>query len=162
VTERLADAADILELDAERRLRPDRRQLSWRTFVRGSITPRRRGHRRDQDHESLIDWHEPHLLFLAITICLLSVTDAFLTLTLIGKGAHEVNPVMAWLLDEAPRLFAGIKMALTGSGIVILVALGRARLFRIIRISNIIHWCMLGYIGLIVYEAWLIAQIPVI
>lgn len=161
MVERAFEAGGVAGLGIDRRYGADRRSLSWRTFVRGSITPRRRGNRRHADHEGLIDWHEPHLLFLAITILLLSVTDAFLTLKLISAGGQEVNPVMAYLLEEAPQLFAGIKMTLTGGGIVILVALGRARFLRIIRISNIIHWCMLGYVALIAYEAWLISQIPV-
>jgi hypothetical protein len=33
------------------------------------------------------------------------------------------------------------------------------RMLRIIRISNIIHWCMLGYVVLIVYEAWLLQKV---
>jgi hypothetical protein len=142
----------------ERRRQLDRRTLSWRTFIQGSITPRRRGNRRGHEFEALVDWHEPHLLFLAIMILLLSVTDAFLTLTLIAQGAEEANPVMAFLLDRMPRLFAFVKIALTGIGIVVLVALARARVFRVIRIANIIHWCMLGYVLLIVYEAWLLRE----
>jgi hypothetical protein len=138
----------------------DRRTLTWRTFIQGSVNPRRRGHRRGHESDCLVDWHEPHLLFLAIVILLLSVTDAFLTLTLLARGASEVNPVMAYLLEEAPRLFATVKMALTGSGIVVLVALARARVFRIIRISNVIHWFLIIYLALIGYEAWLL-KLPV-
>jgi hypothetical protein len=128
--------------------------------VHGSFTPRRRSHRRHDEADALVDWHEPHLLFLAIVILLLSVTDAFLTLTLMARGASEANPIMAYLLDQTPRLFATAKMALTGAGIVVLVALARARVFRVIRISNIMHWCLVGYLALIVYEAWLL-RVPV-
>jgi hypothetical protein len=140
-------------------MRVDRRSLSLRTFLQGSLTPRRRGNRRGSEFEGLLDWHEPHLMYLAVTILMLSVTDAFLTLKLIGKGAHEVNPVMNYLLMQTPTLFATIKMALTGGGIVVLVALARARIFRIIRISKIIHWCLIGYVALITYEAWLLSLI---
>ena len=147
--------------DNNRRLTYDRRKLSWRTFLQGSINPRRRANRRGNDSECLLDWHEPHLFFLAIMILLLSVTDAFLTLRLISVGATEANPVMAYLLEMTPRAFAAVKMGLTGAGIVVLVALARARVFRVIRISNIIHWCMLGYVALIAYEAWLMSKVPV-
>jgi hypothetical protein len=41
-------------LPPERRNDADRRSLSWRTFIHGSITPRRRGHRRIGEHESLV------------------------------------------------------------------------------------------------------------
>jgi hypothetical protein len=150
---------DALTLPPERRTRVDRRRLSFRTFLQGSMTPRRRGNRRGGEFDGLLDWHEPHLMYLAVIILMLSVTDAFLTLNLIGKGAQEANPVMDFLLSQTPTLFATIKMALTGGGIVVLVALARARVFRIIRISRIIHWCLVGYVVLIGYEAWLLSQI---
>jgi hypothetical protein len=152
-------AAGPIALAAERRIAADRRYLSWRTFLHGSITPRRRSNRRGHEHEGLLDWHEPHLLFLAIVILLLSVSDAFLTLQLIAGGAQEANPVMALLLERMPKMFVIVKMALTGAGIVVLVALARARIFRVIRISNIIHWCMLGYVALIIYEGILFRHI---
>lgn len=146
--------------EAERRYSIDRRSLSLRTFFQGSLTPRRRDNRRGHEFEGLLDWHEPHLMFLAVMILLLSITDAFLTLTLISVGAEEANPVMAYLLMRTPTLFATVKMALTGAGIVVLVALSRATVFRVIRISNIIHWCMIGYVLLIAYEAWLLSLVP--
>jgi hypothetical protein len=143
--------------EIERRRAPDRRRLSWRTFLQGSLTPRRRIGRRGVEIHGLIDWHEPHLLFLSIMILLLSVTDAFLTLTLIARGAQEANPFMAMILNNYPELFAAVKMSLTGAGIVVLVALARARVFRVVRISVIIHWFMLGYVALIGYESWLLS-----
>jgi hypothetical protein len=144
---------------AERRERHDRRRTTWRTFVQGSLTPRRRNHRRTGEGEMLVDWHEPHLLFLAIMILLLSVVDALLTLNLMHLGAEEANPVMAFLINDKPRIFALVKMSLTGAGIVVLVALARARFFRIIRISIIMHWCLLAYVGLIAYEAWMLQTV---
>jgi len=140
----------------ERRRRGDRRSVSWRTFVQGSLTPRRRGGRRDDEAEALVDWHEPHLMFLAVAILLLSTADAFLTITLIARGAEEANPLLAFVLEHYPRAFASVKMALTSLGVVVLVAASRARVFRVIRISAVIHWCMLGYVALIFYEAWLL------
>lgn len=154
--EQSARAAEAGRSGRERRRGADRRRLSWSTFVRGALSPRRRGNRRGHESQSLVDWHEPHLLILSIAILLLSVTDAFLTLTLMTYGAEEANPMLAYLLREFPRAFAGAKMAMTGVGVVILVALARARVFRVIRVSMIMHWCLLGYLGLIVYEWWLL------
>ena len=159
MTSESIDTAGRLPPARERRRANDRRALSWRTFLFGSLTPRRRGNRRGESSEGLLDWYEPHLLFLAITILLMSVTDAFLTLQLIDLGASEANPIMAFLLDRTPQLFVTAKMLLTGVGIVVLVALARARVFRVIRISIIIHWCMLGYVALLAYEAWLLRQL---
>ena len=152
------ESVDGIACEPDRRRRLDRRSLSLRTFLRSSLTPQRRDNRRGTEIEGLLDWHEPHLMFLAIMILLLSVTDAFLTLNLIASGAEEANPIMAFLLERTPTLFATLKMALTGAGTVVLVALARARVFRVIRISNIIHWCMIGYVFLIGYEAWLLTK----
>lgn len=144
----------------ERRSGYDRRRPSVRAFLRGGLTPRRRsGGRRDGDRCWLADWHEPHLLFLAVAILLLSVTDAFLTLTLLEVGAYEANPVMHAVLARQPQLFAAVKMALTGAGVLVLVVCARATVFRVLRVSAVIHWCLFGYAALIAYECWLLREI---
>ena len=107
----------------------------------------------------LVDWHEPHLLLLSLMILLLSITDAFLTLTLLTHGATEANPLLAYILVSAPELFAGTKLALTGVSILVLVALARARVFRVIRVSAIMHTSLLVYVALICYEWWLLEGI---
>ena len=153
-----ADGIPAQGLDGDfvnRRQTPDRRRTTWRTFIQGSLTPRRRVSRRGDESQSLIDWHEPHLLFLSVVILLLSVTDAFLTLTLIARGATEANPFLAFVLEQYPQAFAIVKMTLTGLGVVCLVALARLKVFRVIRVSMLIHWCMLAYVVLIFYEAWM-------
>ena len=144
--------------EADRRLGADRRKLRLWTFVQGGVTPRRRGGRRANDDHVFVDWHEPHLMFLALTILLLSVADAFLTLTLMTQGAQEANPVLAYLLLEYPGLFGIVKMGLTAAGVFVLVALSRATVFRIIRVSTIIHWFLIGYVVLIAYEWWLLKE----
>lgn len=143
----------------ERRDGYDRRRTTWRTFVRGAIHPRRRSARRAGERTGLVDWHEPHLLALSMTIVLLSVVDAFLTLTLIMHGATEANPVMAVLLRDFPELFAATKMGLTGGGVIVLVALARARVFRLMKVGTLLHWFLVAYIVLIGYEWWLLRSI---
>lgn len=140
---------------ADRRSGYDRRTVSVRTFFQGGLTPRRRGGRRAGD-VVLLDWHEPHLLFMAVAILLLSTADALLTLTLLANGAAEINPVMNYLLVSQPQLFAAVKMMLTGLGVLILVACARATVFRIVRVSSIMRAFLLGYALLIGYECWLL------
>ena len=140
----------------DRRQAADRRRLTLRTFIQGGLTPRRRGGRRVHEQDALIDWHEPHLLFLALTILLLSVADAFFTLTLMTVGANEANPVLAFVLEQHPKLFAALKMSLTGGGILVLVAVARARVFRLVRVGTVMHWLLLAYVALIGYEWWLL------
>lgn len=145
-------------LVAERRRGYDRRRLTLRSFIQGGFTPRRRTSRRHEESHAVLDWHEPHLLFLSIMILLLSVTDAFLTLTLLMHGAEEANPILAFVLEEMPEFFAVIKMLFTGIGVLVLVAMARATVFRIIRVSMVMHWCFAAYLLLIAYEWWLLQQ----
>ncbi len=84
----------------ERRERSDRRRRVWWSVVYGSFRPRRRRppRRLDDSRYQAVDWHAAHLLAVAIGILLLSVADAFMTVTLLSGGAVEVNPVMAALI----------------------------------------------------------------
>jgi len=155
-TNRDAAGADLL-VSVERRHRgPERRHLTLHSFLKGGISPRRRGGRRADEQHLPIDWHEPYLLFLSMMILLLSVADAFLTITLIMAGAQEVNPLLAFVLDEHPELFAVLKMGLTGSGVLVLVAVARARLFQIMRVGLLLQCVFVAYVALIAYEWWLL------
>jgi hypothetical protein len=153
-----ARLAVLTALTANRRSgQPDRRRVTLRSFLQGGLTPRRRGGRRIGEQHLPIDWHEPYLLFLSLTILLLSVADAFLTLTLIlGGAAQEANPLLAALLDEYPRAFAVVKMTLTGGGVLVLVAVARARLFRVMRVASVLQGIFVAYVALIAYEWWLL------
>ena len=145
--------ADPLAPVAEQRCAgPDRRRTNLRSLLQGGLTPRRRGGRRANEHHLPIDWHEPYLLFLAMMILLLSVADAFLTLTLLTAGAEEVNPILAFILNDHPQLFAIVKMGLTGAGVLVLVAVARARVFRILRVGVVLQAIFVAYVALVVYE----------
>ena len=143
---------------AERRERQERRTLTLGTFLRGSMTPRRRGDRRTDDSYH-VDWHEPDLLFLSVTIVLLSVVDALLTLTLLRHGGREVNPFLDYVLTNHSELFAIVKMLLTGGGVLVLVAMARARVFRVFRAKTVLQWGLLAYVVLIGYEIWLLNRV---
>jgi hypothetical protein len=158
--------SDVTSVDSvgqplrERRGRgEDRRTTTLRTFVQSGFPPRRRGGRRAGEQHLPIDWHEPYLLFLAVMILLLNVADAFLTLTLLTAGAREANPIIAFVLDEYPKLFAVTKMGLTGVGVLVLVAVARARLFNMMRVGSLLHAVLVGYAALIAYEWWLLHSI---
>jgi hypothetical protein len=141
---------------AERRVAVDRRRPSLRSFIKGGFKPRRRTGRRASQHHLPIDWHEPYLLFLSLTILLLSVADAFLTITLIMGGASEANPLLAFVLHEHPELFATLKMGLTGTGVLVLVAVARVRLLRLMPVGVVLQGVFVGYVALIAYEWWLL------
>lgn len=124
--------------------------------MQGGLNPRRRGGRRAGEQHLPIDWHEPYLLFLSLTILLLSVADAFLTITLIMGGATEANPLLAYILSDGPEWFAGVKMVLTGGGVLVLVAMARSRLFRVMRVGLVLQGIFVAYVALIAYEWWLL------
>jgi len=137
----------------------DRRRTTLRTFLQSGFTPRRRSGRRADEQNLLVDCHEPYLLVVALTILLLNVADAFLTLTLLTARAREANPIVAFVLDEYPRMFAVTKMGLTGVGVLVLVAVARARLFNVMRVGSLLHAVLVGYTALIVYEWWLLRSV---
>ena len=136
-----------------------RRALTRKPLLASGIRPRRRAGRRAGDHELPVDFHDRRLLVPAIALLLLSIADAFLTIRLIGHGAEEANPLLAFVLEEHPRLFAALKMVLTGLGATLLVVLARARVFNVVRVSLFLYGLVGGYVALIVYEAWLLGAI---
>jgi hypothetical protein len=136
----------------------DRRALTWRTLLASGFSPRRRAGRRAGDHDLPVDYHEPRLLIPVLAMLLLSTADAFLTVWLMTDGAEEANPLLAFVLNEHPRFFAVVKMALTGAGVVLLVALARARLFKLVRVSLFLYGLVAAYCALVAYEAWLVSS----
>jgi Domain of unknown function (DUF5658) len=145
---------------AERRDRTERRRRRVWSVWYGSFNPRRRAHPRragDLRFHSL-DWYSAHLLAVAIGISLLSMADAFLTLTLLNSGADEINPVMAALLDRGTLAFTVFKMATTGVCVMALVVMSRHRFMRLIRVEVVMYIVLASYFSLIAYELWLLKR----
>src|SRR6266850_1487437 len=138
---------------AERRAPAERRHRRLWSLAYGSFHPRRRSVRRSAEHHvQFVDWHDSHLLGVALAIILLCSIDAFMTLTLLAHGASEFNPVMAELLYRDIAAFAVVKMALTGTGVLTLVALSRCHLFGKFRVVYGLYVTLAGYIALVGYE----------
>ena len=153
-----------LELDAERCRRGlDRRQRSIRTFFIGSYHARRRDIRRTGDqHSHYIDWYEPHLLVAALTIMVLSIADAFLTLKLLNYGAVEKNAIMAVLIEKDYGLFTAVKFMLTGFSLLVLVAHFNFRVFKHFKVTHFLSAFALIYVALFTYELVLFQSLPFI
>lgn len=114
---------------------------------------RRRVRRREGDlHPAGLDWHEAHWLGAALVVVLLSIFDAFMTITLMNHGAVEINPLMAPLLQGDGPAFAYWKVGLTAFGALVLTAFARFRLFRVIPVGLVLYLLGAGYIVLIAYE----------
>jgi hypothetical protein len=104
------------------------------------------------------DWHDAHWLGPALLVLLLSITDAFMTLTLMRHGAEEINPIMAPLLEGDSPAFAYWKVGLTAFGVLMLTTFARFRLFRVIPVGGILYAASAGYIVLVAYELHLLNE----
>jgi len=146
---------------AERRGNADRRRRIWWAVLYGSFKPRRRKppRRLDDSRFHSLDWHAAHLLAVAIAILLLSVADAFLTLTLLAGGANEVNPVMALVVYQSAAVFASVKMTMTGLGVMLMVMLAHYRFMRVVRVDVVLYGVLVVYVGLLGYEFWMLREL---
>jgi Domain of unknown function (DUF5658) len=151
-------AARAPALGSERRDRTDRRRKKWWSVFYGNFNPRRRrpARRLDDSRFHPVDWYSPHLLAVSVGILLLCAADAFLTGILLVHGADEMNPVMAVLVYRSVAMFAALKMAMTGAGIVVMVFLARYRFLRMIRVELVLYAVLTVYAWLIGYEIWML------
>ena len=139
----------------ERREERDRRHRVWWSVFYGSFNPRRRRppRRLDDSRYHSVDWHASHLLAVAISILLLSVCDACLTLALLEIGAREANPLMACLLDRGVMPFLVGKYVLTAAGLPILLLFQNFKLFGTrFRVFYLLPALVALYIILLVYQ----------
>ncbi len=138
---------------AQERADTDRRIVTWRTVFFGFTRSRRHSHRRAAEQDVIfLDWHHPWLFFLSVGIMLLSCADAFLTLQLLDLGMFEANPVMNAVLGHSTALFTGIKLALTGFGILVLVFLAKSRFMNRFRTGVLLTFFFSLYAVLVCYE----------
>ena len=144
---------DMSEAIIDKRDAADRRAFSWRTIFFGFIRSRRRDLRREIDAEVVfLDWHHPWLFFLSVSIMIFSCLDAFMTLQLLERGMVEANPVMAAILGQGTTAFAVSKMLLTGTSILILVFLAKARFLNRFRTGLFLTIFFSFYACLVCYE----------
>ena len=137
----------------DKRATLDRRIFTWRTVFFGFVRSRRRIHRRVSEEQMLfIDWHHPWLFFLAVGTMLLNCLDAFMTLQLIDRGMVEINPLMSAVIGQGTRAFAISKMLMTGTGILALVFLAKARFLNRFRAGMLLTVFFSLYACLVCYE----------
>ena len=146
-------SSEASEAILERRAITDRRQFTWRTVFFAFMRSRRHDLRRDDDGEILfLDWHHPWLFFLAVGTMIMSCLDAFMTLRLMDYGWVEANPVMAAMLSQGTGVFAVTKIATTGTCILILVFLAKARFLNRVRTGLFLTVLFTLYACLVCYE----------
>ena len=157
VLEQLSGSDEQLKsLAEERRQAVNRRDGVWWSFLYGNFHPRRRSSRREVDkHHFLFDWHEPRILYLALGVLLLSCTDALFTLNLLKEGATEANSVMAAMLDESMFRFLYVKIGMTSTSLLILVATARRKFYKSVSVEHLLQAFCIGYFLLICYQIYM-------
>lgn len=110
----------------------DRRKNKPSAFSLYWLHGRRRTIRRDTDKQRKIrlDAHSSELFAVILFTITLTIMDATFTLLLIGQGATEVNPLMAFYLELGPRQFIITKYMLTCASILLLLFLKNVYLFK--------------------------------
>jgi hypothetical protein len=144
----------------ERRAPQERRRSVLRALWHGNFARRRLAPRRHTERHAVVtDWFQSHWLAISILILLLCSADALLTLTLIARGAQEINPFMDPLVRGSGQAFAAWKFGLTSAGVVLLTVLARLRVFG--KAVGTILYLVLGmYAVLVGYELFLLQNIP--
>jgi hypothetical protein len=151
---------DPRPLRSERRLAEERRSQTLRSLASGSFKRRRHGPRRVEDASiSVTDWYAPQLLAAALLILILCVTDALITLTLLGHGAYEANPLMDTIVHGDGRSFVAFKFGLTAAGVVLLILLARVRAFGRLPVSLLLYGVLVAYLCLVSYEVSLLRHL---
>jgi hypothetical protein len=90
----------------------------------------RRGY--DKGEHLFVDLYSTRLFIAVLTLLLLSVFDAYMTLTLIERGSvYEANPFMAYFLDHGILHFTAAKLIITIGAICLLCLFKNVRLTRI-------------------------------
>jgi hypothetical protein len=144
----------------ERRAPKERRRSVLRALWHGNFARRRVAPRRHTErHVVVTDWFQSHWLAVSILILLLCSADALLTLTLIARGAEELNPFMDPLVQGSGHAFAAWKLGLTAGGVVLLTLLARLRVFGK-GVGTILYGVLGMYAVLVGYELFLLQNIP--
>jgi hypothetical protein len=144
---------------SERRVRRERRSRTLFSLLSGSFKRRRHGPRRVFDASiAVTDWYAPQWLAAGLVILILCVTDALITLVLLGRGAYEANPFMDTIVHGDGRSFVAFKFGLTAVGVVVLILLARVRAFGRLPVSILLYGVLLGYLCLVGYEFTLLRR----
>jgi len=121
----------------------DRRDGPTRLLPARATPARREGGRRDTDHSSYVDRYTKRDVALLMTIFLLNVGDALLTMMWLERGGREANPVMDFFLDIGPTAFLVQKCLVVGFWLVILLAHKNFRFARLGLYASLVVYAML-------------------
>ncbi|RKY19715.1 MAG: hypothetical protein DRQ55_10020 [Planctomycetota bacterium] len=95
---------------------PDRRQRPTPMLSRWSLRAGRRkgGRRGDESEETFVDLYDARVVSLLVFFFILTVFDSVATLSYLGKGGRELNPVAQWMINQGASFFVVAKGVLSG------------------------------------------------
>jgi hypothetical protein len=138
----------------------NRRQDEGVSGTRYLLFGRRNKVRRIDDYYQISyspDHYSLRIFNIIISIILLSITDAMLTLHLIRHGASEINPIMEHFLKFGPLPFLTAKYLLTSASVILLLKHKNAHIFGTkIRAKYLFVIILLIYISVVLWEMFLI------
>lgn len=109
----------------ERRSGEDRRSRQPFKIKHLLTKGNRKSIRRAADRNNIValDYYSQSLFIGIAVVLVLSLLDALLTLTLLAKGASELNPIMKYYLTRGPKIFLFVKYGLTALSVWLVVLL---------------------------------------
>ena len=135
----------------DRRIIDDRRKQSTPFLSRQTIIGgRRRTHRRKEDRGKhiFLDNYGLRLFITLLFLLILSISDAYLTLTLVkAYNASELNPIMALYLEHGSITFFFEKFLFTSVAVFIFCVFNH---FAAARVS--LSLAIILYLGVVYYE----------
>jgi hypothetical protein len=67
--------------------------------------------------------HGPITFAYVLLIIVLCVADSFLTIDIVSRGGQELNPIMAYYLNQSPLLFFIVKYLITCAAIMMILSI---------------------------------------
>lgn len=116
--------------------------------------------RRAEDRQKItvVDQYNPPLLIPILIVLGLSLLDAVLTLTLLERGAVELNPIMRYYLTHGPVTFVMVKYGLTALALFIMVVMGAMITAQYRLGSLMIPFCGVVFGSVVIWELYLLAN----
>jgi len=144
-----------------RRVRVERRQANLRSCIYALFMNRRRGDRRNghTNDNTYVDVYGPKILLAAVAVMIFCVLDAFFTLILLERGASELNPFLAWMLEIDVMWFYTSKYLITAI-CVIWVVIHKQFDFFGLKGRHVMVGAMMAYMTLITYQISMLLETP--
>jgi hypothetical protein len=145
--------------DHEKRYGVDRRKRTIPPFRFLIFGGRRRHVRREEDMKGIVfmDSYSQSLFAVIISILCLSLIDGVMTLHLIGHGAKELNPIMAYFLDKGTVVFITAKYILTSVAVIIILLIKNTYLPRTrVRSKKLFIFAIVSFSLVVIWEILLV------